>query len=757
MNLKFATPALAAILMLGLLVGHLPGQQPQPPSQRFQPARTAPPSVHVPVGQVKSLNTVDSRAMAPSNVIRGGNSTSYNFSDATGAAFRPPQPPANNAGMVGQARQVSFEQPTNGTGQPQSTPGTLTDSLDNGRPRSPIENYEPHPRSTQIQPPPAAPATPASNHPIIVDARQFEQEHNEVQTRMNQLRQMRQSQGALQQVAYLQEESSRQPGRGSSRQAQPAVTTAGTLEPQVQSEFAQVPSANRIASAGEPRELGLDAVQQVSAESEMMSQSRLNLMTPSIQVEAFGPESVGINKIATYRVTVSNEGTQDTENLKVGIDFPESIEMQNINITGGHQEITDGIEKSRLIWKLDRIMARSKQTITINAVPRSAEPFDMGVTWSFEPRVGSTHVQVTEPRLEMKISGPVELRFGEKSLYDVSVSNPGTGAAENVTVALPEALGGERTAIGDIPAGGVKQFKVELYARTAGPLNLAATAVADGNVTAAADHEILVRRANLEVAVDGPPMKYAGSQGEYKITVTNNGDATATEVVAVMALPHGVTYVNGINNAEASDSGLKWMIGTMTAGDQRTYQVNCQLDASGDLMIQAGVRGAADLAATSECQTRVETIADLVLTVEDPKGPLPTGENVAYRLRVKNRGTRSAAGVNLVMQFSEGIEPVKADGFKNKIATGQVVFDPISRIDPGQEIELKVTAQALKSGTHIFRAQLVCPESDSREIAEGTTRFFGEEVAVEGQPINQPFKANTADADGKPNHSNDFK
>ena len=44
---------------------------------------------------------------------------------------------------------------------------------------------------------------------------------------------------------------------------------------------------------------------------------------------------------------------------------------------------------------------------------------------------------------------------------------------------------------------------------------------------------------------------------------------------------------------------------------------------------------------------------------------------------------------------------------------------------------VKVTAEAMKAGTHIFRAQLTCDESDSREVAEGTTRFFGETI----QPI----------------------
>jgi hypothetical protein len=119
---------------------------------------------------------------------------------------------------------------------------------------------------------------------------------------------------------------------------------------------------------------------------------------------------------------------------------------------------------------------------------------------------------------------------------------------------------------------------------------------------------------------------------------------------------------------------------------------------------------------------------------------------VNYRLIVKNRGSRTANGVNVVMQFSEGIEPFKAEGFKHKVVTGQVIFSPIPRIEPGQEIALNVSAQALKAGNHIFRAQLTCDETDTREIAEGTTRFFGDDKLISIETVPAPEDTNTADA-----------
>ena len=210
-----------------------------------------------------------------------------------------------------------------------------------------------------------------------------------------------------------------------------------------------------------------------------------------------------------------------------------------------------------------------------------------------------------------------------------------------------------------------------------------------------------------------------------------------------MALPSGVKYLKGIDAVKLIDGGMRWPVGSLAAGETRNYDMFCQLDTSGDLQLEVGARGKRDLAASSVCKTTVETIADLVLSVADLKGPLPTGKVVPYTIKIRNRGTRAAKGVNLVMQFSDGIEPLSAKGLEHQIAPGKVVFSPISQIDPGQEMTFEVNAEAYKGGTHVFRAQLICEESDSREIAEGTTRYFGDTIE---QPGKSP-SASTAELD----------
>jgi uncharacterized repeat protein (TIGR01451 family) len=329
----------------------------------------------------------------------------------------------------------------------------------------------------------------------------------------------------------------------------------------------------------------------------------------------------------------------------------------------------------------------------------------------------------------MNISGPTEVMYGETAMYQVTVRNPGTGTAENVTVMLPEALGGERANLGEIPPGQERAFQVELLARAAGQLDLTTSATGAGDLQTSSTREIIVRRPALSLKITGPQLKYAGSVGQFDITITNNGDAIAREVSAALALPTGVQYVDGIDGAELIDNAMRWTIGTLDVGDKRTYRVNCQLNSEGEVQMDLGARGSSDIAAVDRCSTMVETVADLILVVEDPKGPLPTGQKLDYTIRIKNRGSRAANNLNLIMQYSEGVEPTIANGLTHQVVPGQVVFSPITVIDPGQEISVVVTAQALTAGVHRFRAQLTTEDGDVHEVKEGTTKFYGDNIA----------------------------
>ena len=95
---------------------------------------------------------------------------------------------------------------------------------------------------------------------------------------------------------------------------------------------------------------------------------------------------------------------------------------------------------------------------------------------------------------------------------------------------------------------------------------------------------------------------------------------------------------------------------------------------------------------------------------------------MTYEIVIRNRGSKEAVDVRAVAQFSHGIEPQRIEGQSGEVMAGQVLFDPIPRIGPGQELRLKVIAQADRAGHHRFRTEV--RSGDTVLVAEEATHYM---------------------------------
>jgi hypothetical protein len=457
---------------------------------------------------------------------------------------------------------------------------------------------------------------------------------------------------------------------------------------------------------------------------------------PTIQVETLGPRSIAINKPAEFEIRVTNSGTQEARGINIEANFPEFVDMMAARPSVGGFDQQNQPGQPRMKWRIENLAPGHSESATLQVIPRSPLLFDFQVQWSADPLRGQAAIQVTEPKLDMRIAGPAEVHYGETAIYTVTIRNPGTGTAENVEIMLSEDLGGQRASVGNIQPGEERNFEVELIPGDAGSLSLEAFAKAD-TLEHSAKKEIIVRRGDLEITLDGPPAAYAGTTCIYRVKVKNVGDAIAREVLAAAVLPIGAKYIGGIESAEVVNNGLRWTIGNLPIGEERSFEIQCSYSQAGDLKFETGVRAADDLAATHTVQTQVAALADVVLSVESPKGPLPIQEQVTYLIKVKNRGTSAGKLLQVAMQFSEGIEPVGATGASFDIEPGQITFQPIESLDVDQEIVIRVQAIASDSGNHRFRAVLTGNDPVCEEIAQGTTRFYGNEIISDSRPTGQ--------------------
>jgi hypothetical protein len=103
---------------------------------------------------------------------------------------------------------------------------------------------------------------------------------------------------------------------------------------------------------------------------------------------------------------------------------------------------------------------------------------------------------------------------------------------------------------------------------------------------------------------------------------------------------------------------------------------------------------------------------------------------VTYEIRVKNRGLKSAEGVDVVAYFSEGIEPEKAEGHGFEIQPGMIIFKTLPTVGAGQERVLKVTARAQAAGNHRLRVELQSAAPQTQLSHEDATFFYADEGSL---------------------------
>jgi uncharacterized repeat protein (TIGR01451 family) len=345
---------------------------------------------------------------------------------------------------------------------------------------------------------------------------------------------------------------------------------------------------------------------------------------------------------------------------------------------------------------------------------------------------------VQEPKLNIEVAGPNEVLFAKPQVFQLTFSNPGSGAAENVKIELVPPGGAAEAAtshqLGNLQPGESKTVDIELTAREAGKLQIKAIASAEGGVVTEVSKEIFCRKPELEVDWRGPATQYAGTTATYFFRVRNPGTAPAEDVAVEVTLPEGAEFSSASEGQtfDAQRRQISWRVGTLAPGDDNYMELKCVVKKPGANQFRlAAATLAGDLTNNAVAETNVIALADLKLEVTDPSGAVAVGSPAVYEIRIANRGASAAKDVTVVALFSDGIEPDQAEGAMYSVADGRVSFQPIDEVAAGREITLRIRAHAVQPGTHVFRAEVLCSDAEIKLAAEESTRFYADEVSAD--------------------------
>jgi hypothetical protein len=470
------------------------------------------------------------------------------------------------------------------------------------------------------------------------------------------------------------------------------------------------------------------------------SNKRLEMSIPKVNVSVLGPPSMQVGKAAPYEVIVKNDGAELLSGVLVSLVLPASVKSSLPVVTAGEFE-TDKTEQGaeNLLWHVTEIAPGQSKAMRVSFEATKPEHFAVDIEWTVLPQTGQLQLNVHQPQLNLAIEGPSSVLWGKPEIYRLRIRNPGNADVKDVDVQLAAgAYGSSQSKIGDIPAGSEKIVEVELTFQHSGAIQLSglASSKSDGLDSQAAI-EVAVQQVELAAVWEGLAQQYQGSVAEQRLTVSNQSQVVTENVACLVSIPSGLKIVSLPPDAKLEGNQVRWVIPNLGAKTSKTFAFTFQAIQAGPMKLSGEARSAGGGEAKVDTLIQVDAISDLKLMVTDPMAPAPVGQEVVYDLTIINRGSKAATAVQLLAQFSNGIEPLRAEGSASRVLPGQVVFDPIAVIEPGQEVTLRVVAQASEPGMHRFRAELQCEDGETQLIQEESTRYLSTATATDSSAVRR--------------------
>jgi hypothetical protein len=466
--------------------------------------------------------------------------------------------------------------------------------------------------------------------------------------------------------------------------------------------------------------------------------SSLAMHLPAIDVRVVGPETVPMDRPATFELVVSHRGREPIEGMLIQVSVPEAVAMSIPEVN--EQVLIDQSEGLRqLVWQVDQLPGATEKRLAFQLQSSKPELFAAEIEWTALPQTGSLPLQVAAAQLQVALEGPSQVVFGRPEIFRVRVKNPGTLPAETVQLMVQAgSLAESMLPIGTIPAGAEEVVEVELDFKHSGmiPVSVAAEGAA-GSLKAKSTIDVAVRQGSLELSWAAPETSFVGATAQWTLHLNNPSDLAIDSIQCSLELPEGVDLIEAPKGAKVEGRTIQWQEDSLQAGSsrQRGLVVACQRE--GTIAWKSQAVGSAGAAASASGAMKAEAVTDLQLQVRDPAAPASTDKPAVYEVTITNQGHSTARDIVVVAQFSDGIEPMEASGHPNRIVPGQVLFEAVEKLEPGQSIRLAIAAKASRPGTHRFRAEVSSSQGDEQWSQEESTRFIQGSDA-KSNPVSPP-------------------
>ena len=429
-----------------------------------------------------------------------------------------------------------------------------------------------------------------------------------------------------------------------------------------------------------------------------------------------------------YTITVNNIGKADAKHVVVVDRLDKGLKYVSSSHNGVYDEASHTVT-----WVVD-IAAGSSLDLTVTAF---AEEYGVLTNIvSVGDKSASVDVNVPEiiPNKTADIENP---NFGDNVTYTVTVTNDGNADAKAVVVR--DVLGKD---LKFVSATGTYTFDeatntitwtVDVDAGKTETFTVVATVINYGNVTNSLvvgnktfNKNVTVPEITPDKTVDNENPNF-GDNLTYTVTVKNEGNGNANDVIIVDALGKGLEYVSSTGNYDNKTNTITWKV-DLASGETKTFTVVAKIIGYTDVTNEVTVGN----------KTAAVTVnIPEIIPTKDVNNTTPNfGDKVEYTITVNNNANKDAKQVVIVDTLGKGLKFINAShNGKYDESTRTIIW--IIDLGAGESAVFSVNAaveaygninNTVVVGNKSATKNITVPEITPIKKVENTVPNFGEEV-----------------------------
>jgi uncharacterized repeat protein (TIGR01451 family) len=446
----------------------------------------------------------------------------------------------------------------------------------------------------------------------------------------------------------------------------------------------------------------------------------------AVSLEWLGSAHAKVGRPADYTLAVRNVCSAPVQQVLVRVQLPAGARATET-------EPKANSEGDVLWWDLGTLMAKQQKDLHLRLVADGKGSLACNA-WVTFTGTSSMRINISEPRLVLKVIPPEKVMLGESASIQFSITNPGDGMAEKVKIhaLLSEGLehpGGKSIEfeVGNLAPRESRSVQLVCATKAGGAQKCDGIAEANGDLRARDRCIVNVVTPRLDLEVSGPKLRYIDRKAVYSFKVTNPGNGPATNVTVTDVIPAGFRFTSASDGGQADPAmrTVSWFIGDLAPAQSKEVKLEVVATNPGEHHHQVTAQAARGIKVNNDVKTRVEGASSLLLEIVDTEDPIEVGAETSYEIRVTNTGSKTESDIMLVgivpdkMQFKNATGPTR---FQKK--DNEIVFEALPKLEPKADAIYRITVKATAAGDVRFKAQISSASLTEPVVEMESTRIY---------------------------------